>query len=361
MAWAAAAQKAHEIATILCQTSFVPKSMQGQAGEVTGAILTGMELGVPIMWALNNIDLIDGSPAIRAKGLRALAFRAGHEMWTEESTSSRAIVCGRRKGTGRVEKSVWTIDRAKKAGIAGKKTWLAYPTDMLLNRATAEVVRLIAPDALIGVSHTVDELGGEETPAGLATTVEERQDEAPPKRRTAQRKPPPEPAPLNPPEPPADPAPAAADPAPEPAPPTEAEAVATMEAAGFEIVDVTDTGTGDDTVPEQAEPQHGPVPYPDPAEALDGEPADATPMTMPQQKRMAVEMRKAGFDDRDERIQFVCDVIGRTVTSSNQLTVWEASDVIQALIDLQTNTANGPEQAAKATAEKGTPDVDGIR
>lgn len=352
LAWAAAAQQAHEIATVLCETSFVPKTMRHQPGEVTGAILTGMELGVPIMWALGNIDIIDGSPAIRAKGMRALALRQGHEMWTEESNSSRAIVCGRRKGSARIERSTWTMDRAKRAGLAGKKTWVAYPVDMLLNRATAEVVRLIAPDVLIGVSHTVDELGGEETPAGLA--AEEREDApAPAKRRTAQRRPPADPAPAAPPpdlpEPPADPAPAsAADPAPDTppsdTPPTEADAVATMEAAGFEVTDVIDTP---DTTPEW--------PTPDPAPT----PADE-PMTMPQQKRMAVEMRNAGFTDRSERLAFVCDVIGRPINSSKELNIPEASAVIQALIDLQQEINNGFERAAQATTDEEDTHVDDV-
>jgi len=394
MAWAAAAQKAHEIASILCETSFVPKSMAHRPGEVTGAILTGMELGVPIMWALNNIDLIDGSPAIRAKGLRALALRHGHEMWTEETTSTRAIVCGRRKGTARVERSTWTMDRAKKAGLAGKKTWLAYPNDMLLNRATAEVVRLIAPDALIGVSHTIDEMGGDETPGPLLASAEEREEASPPaKRRTVQRRP--EPAEVAPPpdmpDPPIDPPPDTCDTnmphdpqygSPYGCPPrcptrlvprvvTEADAAAIMGAAGFEVMDVMDVidNLGEPADQQQDDQQEATTP-PEPTPDANAEPAPPNgdddpsdpggqPMTMPQRKRIGAEMRRAGLTERGERLSFVVDAIGRHIESSNELTVREASAVIQALADLD-NTINEGLRRAEAAKHQRSTDVGDI-
>lgn len=357
--WAAAAQRAHEIACVLCETSFVPKSMAHRPGDVTGAILTAMELDVPIMWGLSNIDIVDGSPAIRARALRGLLKRAGHEIWVEESTATRAVVCARHKGSQRVERSVWTIDRAKKAELLGKKNWRLYPQDMLVNRATAEAARLAAPDVLMGVAYTVDELGGDETPDGGAPVTEERPAAAA-KKRTAQRaKPEPGPAPEDlPTDMPAPISPAARPPIVAPFPPeslpstcdlsmphddrfspphgcppncptrfvhegealhaeaeterpthaeTEAEAVAMMNAAGLhvETLDVLDTL---DTAPESM--------------VTDG-----------QRKRMAVEMRKAGIVDRDKRLAYVSDLIGRRVESGNELTVAEASRVIQALID----------------------------
>jgi hypothetical protein len=327
MSWAAAAQKAHEIATILCETSFVPKSMAHKPGDVCGAILTGMELGVPVMWALSNIDIVEGSPSIRARGMRGLALQHGHELWTEESNASRAIVCGRRKGATRIERSTWTTDRAKKAELLGKKNWRLYPTDMLLNRATAEVVRLIAPDVLMGVAYTADELGGDEAPVGAVVVADE--DPPPPKRRSAKRA---EPAPVqpSPQELPADiPAPPPDD------PPTvvvsEAAAISAMEEAGFEVADVIDT-----LEPEQEAPL-----------VQDAEPM----MSDPQRKRMAVEMRQAGLIERGERLAFASDIVGRELSTSNDLTVAEASQVIQALVDLVTEQGLAAAQAASTGGE----------
>jgi hypothetical protein len=297
------------------------------------------------MWALSNIDIVDGAPAIRAKGLRGLMKRAGHEIWVEESTATRAIVCAHHRDSARIERSTWTIDRAKKAELVGKKNWRLYPTDMLLNRATAEAVRLAAPDVLLG-HYTVDELGGDEGPQPIAAPAADDEKPAPAKRRTAQRAKPapgvePEAMPVDMPAPPAEredhlggelpgtcdlnmphdirftpygcppncPTRLAANQV--PAARDEADAVDMLNAAGLQV-ETLDVLDGMDAPP-------------------DGEPARM--VSEPQRKRMAVEMRKAGIVDRAERLAFVSHIVGREVQSGNDLTMSEASDVIRAVIE----------------------------
>lgn len=168
IAWAHAASQAYQIATRLADTSFVPKAMQRRPDEVTGAILTGRELGLSPMAALRSIDVIDGTPAMRAHALRGLVQAHGHEIRLVESTDTRAVVVGRRRLRGGVfgggvvygeeQQSVWTLDRAKKANLAGKRNWQTYPQAMLVARATAEVCRLVAADVLLGMPYAVEEL-----------------------------------------------------------------------------------------------------------------------------------------------------------------------------------------------------------
>src|SRR5690606_41864625 len=105
-----------------------------------------------------------GTPAMRAHALRALVQNAGHDIWLEESTETRAIVKGQRAGSSHEQKSVWTIDRAQKLGIANREQWRRQPQAMLVARATAEVCRLIASDVLLGMPYAVEEL--EESGAG---------------------------------------------------------------------------------------------------------------------------------------------------------------------------------------------------
>jgi hypothetical protein len=356
VAWADAAQKAHQIATVLCETSFVPKSMHRRPGEVTGAILTGMELHVPIMWALGNIDIVEGRPGVSAKGQRALLKRAGHEIWTEESTATRAVVCARHKGEQRIEKSVWTLDRAKRANLLGKTNWRLYSQDMLLNRATAEAARLAVPDIALGM-YTLDELnaGDDAVEPGAAATPDGAAPEK--KRRTAQRKTTPPPGPD-----------LQALPSDIPAPPpegtrpavvSEAQAVATMEAAGFEVVDVIDTmeepppptteqsfaDSCDMTMPHDMSkhvPDGCPPNCPTRIEVEESMQAEyeaeeaaehVEMMTGAQRKRMAVEMRRVGLVERDDRLAFAARVVGHDIETSNELTVEEASQVITALVE----------------------------
>ncbi len=159
MQWARDASEAHRIAVSLSKTSFVSTTLRGKPDEITGAILTGQEIGLEPMSALRSIDIIQGTPAMRANALRGLVQSRGHEVWVEgEPTASRAVVCGQRKGSDRVQKSVWTIDRAQRLGLTTKDNWRKQPEAMLVARATAEVCRLIASDVLLGLPYAVEEL-----------------------------------------------------------------------------------------------------------------------------------------------------------------------------------------------------------
>lgn len=179
MQWAMDASEAHKIATSLVKTAFVPDSMRNKPDEATAAILTGQEIGLAPMAALRSIDLIQGTPAMRAHALRGLVQSKGHEVWLEEATNTRAIVCGRRKGTEQIQRSVWTMDRAKALGLAGRDQWRKQPQAMLVARATAECCRLVASDVILGIPYAVEELGDD---VDVAPTRA-------PKKRTARRKP----------------------------------------------------------------------------------------------------------------------------------------------------------------------------
>lgn len=179
--WALDASQAYRVAQSLAETSFVPASMRKRPGEITAAILTGQELGLQPMSALRSIDVIQGTPAMRAVALRGLVQSRGHEVWVKEQTDTRAVVEGRRRGTEQVQRSVWTIDRAKKMGLTSKQNWQTQPQAMLVARATAEVCRLIASDVIMGAPYAAEELDADadyqETP------------KSPEKRKVARRKP----------------------------------------------------------------------------------------------------------------------------------------------------------------------------
>lgn len=162
--WARDASEAYRISQSLAKTSFVSTTLRGKPDEITAAILTGQEIGLEPMAALRSIDVISGTPAMRANTQRGLVQSRGHDVWVEESTATRAVVCGRRKGSEHVQKSVWTIDRATRLGLATKDNWKKQPEAMLVARASAEVCRLIASDVLLGLPYAVEELDDTEAP-----------------------------------------------------------------------------------------------------------------------------------------------------------------------------------------------------
>lgn len=149
---------AFEIASRLVTTSFVPQSYQNRPQEAAAAIVAGQGVGLGPMEALRSIDIIQGTPAMRAITLRALVVSRGHEMWLEESSPTHAIVAGRRAGSDQIQRSVWDMARAQAMGLVTKDNWRKQPGAMLIARATSECARLVAPDALLGIPYSTEEL-----------------------------------------------------------------------------------------------------------------------------------------------------------------------------------------------------------
>lgn len=193
--WGRDAELVASVAANLVKTSFVPQSYAGRALEATAAILTGQEIGLKPMASLRSIDVIQGTPAMRAVALRALVQAAGHEIWTEESTATRAVVAGRRRGSENVERSTWDVERARGLNLLSKDNWKKQPIAMLLARATSECVRLVAADVLLGIPYSVEEI--QDLGVAEGTDGADAPRKAPAKT-TARRKPlpaaPPEPA-----------------------------------------------------------------------------------------------------------------------------------------------------------------------
>lgn len=156
--WARDLKTAYVIAASLVKTSFVPDSYRNRPEEAAAAIMMGQELGLSPLASLRSIDVIKGTPGLRAIGLRALVQSHGHEIWTVESTATQAIVRGKRKGSDKVEQSVWTMDRAQKLGLSSNDNYRKQPIAMLLARATSECARLVDADGLLGVPYSTEEL-----------------------------------------------------------------------------------------------------------------------------------------------------------------------------------------------------------
>jgi len=290
--WAEAAQAAHSMATSLVQTSFVPEAFRGKAHEATAAILAGAEVGLDPMASLRSFDIIQGTAAPRANTLRAIVQSKGHQIRVVESTATRAVVEGRRRGEQDWQRSVWTIERAQKMGLTGKKNWQAQPAAMLVARATAEVSRWIASDAIAGIAYSAEELaddGAVYEPASVDAPAAEVK----PARKTAQRRP------VAPPPP-----------------------VADLE-------------------PELDEPE------PVVSEPVSAPPADADGITKPQMGKMQALFKQKGIDDRAQRLAYVAESIGREVASSNELSKREASQVIDDLSQLPDMPENDWPQATE--------------
>lgn len=267
IAWAHAASDAARLVTPLVQTDFVPAHFRGNVAAATAAVLYGAEAGLSPLQALQGVYVISGRPALYARAMLAITLSQGHQVWTEELTDARAVVCGQRKGTQHTERVVWTMDRAKKAGYTKNAKYGSDPQSMLLARAQSDVCRRVAPDALLGMSYSVEELEDEAAPPAPVTVMQRE-----PVRR-AQRKP-------------VEPAPAAPEPDLEP---------------DLEPPAATPTDESPDLI------------------------------TSAQSRMLHAALNEHGLGNRDDGLAYISSVIGRDVDTSKDLSKGEASRVIDQL------------------------------
>lgn len=160
--WARQATAAAVYAEGVCSTQMAPAAYRGKPAEAAAAILAGAELGFSPMASLRAFDNISGTPAPKAMTLRAVVQAAGHEVVIVESTEERAVVDGRRRGDEKWQTSIWDVARAQR--LAQFKTNPNYKTNlaqMLCARATAEVCRWIASDAIMGMPYAAEEIQDE--------------------------------------------------------------------------------------------------------------------------------------------------------------------------------------------------------
>lgn len=262
--WAQSAQAAHSVATSLVQTSFVPEQFRNKPHEATAAILAGAEVGLSPMASLKSFDIIQGTAAPRALTLRAIVQSQGHEMLMDESTATRCKMRGKRRGSSEWVNVVWTMDRAKALGVTNKANWQKQPQAMLVARASGELARLIAADAILGIGYSIEEIAD-----GFSDDTQIVESKPTTAKRTMKRK-----------------------------PPTEVESESEPTEVEAEIVNAP-AGT----------------------DAL---------RTEDQSKKMFAQFGELGITERDHYSRYIGKVLGYEKESSKELTITEASQVIEA-------------------------------
>lgn len=146
-----------KLARMTTNTEMVPRTLRGRPEAALAVMVYGHELRLQPMTSLREIFIIEGTPSCSAKLMRALIYRAGHQLNFVETSRTKVVVEGIRAdglGTARV---TWELEDAKIAGLLAKDVWKKYPRAMLCARATSELARLIFADTTIG--YTPEELG----------------------------------------------------------------------------------------------------------------------------------------------------------------------------------------------------------
>lgn len=267
-------QAAHQLAVALCSSELVPAIYRGKPDNGAAAILYGAELGLNPIQSLQQIFVVHGTPAIYARTMVALVKRAGYIVETVAESDQAVTVRATDPRTGVVEESEWTIERATKAGYTKNQKYETDPRAMLWAKAATTVCRRIAPDVLLGIAHTREEL-------------ELDQPQVAP-RRVAN---------------------------------TAGRGVSGLKAAlAAPVVDATEEPQAQPAEPEAKAP----------ASAPQKATAEA-PITAAQLKKLHVVLQKEGLTERDTALEWLSTQVGRDLTSSKDLTKAEASELIDFL------------------------------
>lgn len=189
--WDQAGIAAHDLAAKVIGTPFVPERFKN-LNDATAAALVGASFGFSPFTSWQNIYVVHGQAALYSRTMVALVQSQGHQVWVEESTDERVVVCGQRKGSEHVERSEWTLQRAVKAGYASNQKYKSSPREMLYAKAAAEVCRHVAADVLLGIPYTVEDLDLENRETQTVARSEK------PIKRTVRRKRVQEPEPVEP-------------------------------------------------------------------------------------------------------------------------------------------------------------------
>lgn len=148
----------------LVTSGMLPRHLQTPAA-VLAVMLRGRELGLGALESVAAVHFVEGRTVLDASAQLARAIQHGVSVEWHESTDVIADVTLHRGG--RSYRSRWTIEMARRAGLAGKATWVRYPEAMLRARAITAGIRAFCPDALGsgGAVYSQDEAEDIATPA----------------------------------------------------------------------------------------------------------------------------------------------------------------------------------------------------
>ena len=155
---------AWEMAQIVAKSRLAPSIQTPEAAFVVMAL--GSDMGMSLSQSLRGIQVIDGKACPTADCLVACVLNSGRaEYFREvETTKERSVWETRRKGEAKPQRSVFTIEDARTAGLIRPGSgWAKFPERMLKARAKAFLVRDVYPDLSLGL-YTPDEIEDDNVP-----------------------------------------------------------------------------------------------------------------------------------------------------------------------------------------------------
>ena len=165
----------------------LPRAYEGNPANVLVAVQYGASLGIEPMAALQNIDVIQGTPTLSAKAVAALVRANGHKLWMTEDEQNMSATCTIVRNDDKEHPVTVTRDKAwaQRMGLLTKDNYKKQPTTMLMWRAVTACANRACPELFLGLGGacTADELHDMDDMAPVEATVVEEDDDAWPKSK----------------------------------------------------------------------------------------------------------------------------------------------------------------------------------
>jgi hypothetical protein len=128
------------------------------AAQAVVKILAGRELGVGPVASMAGLNVIKGRVTLSAHLMAALIRRSRRYDFRVQRLDDQGCEIEYRMGKEVIGLSSFTIDDARKAGLASGDNWRKYPRNMLFARAMSNGARWYCPDVFGGPVYTPEEL-----------------------------------------------------------------------------------------------------------------------------------------------------------------------------------------------------------
>ena len=165
----------------------LPRAYEGNPANVLVAIQYGASLGIEPMAALQNIDVIQGTPTLSAKAVAAMVRANGHKLWVNEDEQNMSATCTIVRNDDKEHPVTVTRDKAwaQRMGLLTKDNYKKQPTTMLMWRAVTACANRACPELFLGLggAYTADELHDMDDMAPVEATVVEEDADAWPKSK----------------------------------------------------------------------------------------------------------------------------------------------------------------------------------
>lgn len=311
-------QAAVDYAERLAYSGLIPDVYQGKPANVLWAMEYGRTLNLTTIATITGVNVIKGKPTASAALISALVRRAGHKMRVgyDAATMTGWAEIVRCDDPDFIFRSEWDLNRAAEAELCTIKNgkpfavdtkgntlpWKKFYPSMVKARAITEVARDGAEEVLFGLHYTPEELGAAVDAEGMPVArVPEPQMQ---RERPA-------------------------------APRTDEWSTAAVSAQSVEVVDAEIVGVD-----------------PDGGEQSTAAPAEPPKAGKALLRSLNIEARKHAASN-EERFALIGSIIGRTISTTDGLSVDEATRALKELARRATQPPEGwtPEQSDQLAAD----------